>query len=519
MNQARLDITSPKMLRNKDKSKLESQNSTPSNTSPKMATRSSLKQDPRPPDLDQKSLKQKTEAGRGGRTASSLLSSGKRSSERMSLMHTFIQSQSQSERSQIEQEKDVNNGSESQNSGNMSPSANEIASQLLVEGHFPKLPIPPPPPLDPIDVKGDISMVVKAINSLQTTMIENHNRLELKLDTKLSHIDDQMSNLNTRLQRQEEAFSRLSDSMVDKTRFHGLENASSNVACQADKQFADIRNDVSEMRSAMMHLKTENTRLNHRLIPAEEQISVFGIRAKKLNFSVDGLAESDKKNENLKSVLVEKVNTQAKVKISQSDITTAYRVGKYDKDAKYPRTVYITVKNDQVRNTLLKCRSKLPVTEEEKAIFLNEDLPPSYRQRKSMLRDLIKVAKEKKIPAKIDKGGIKVDGKYFGPDSFSKLPEEIRPQNMLYVPNKQQMAAWPLPPNGHHYPTCTHADSFIKTCCLKALNNAFNTRKQLVTRMTFQQIKSLHSPMHMIARNLEIPLLYQRNVKIHKMTR
>lgn len=51
----------------------------------------------------------------------------------------------------------------------------------------------PPPPLNPADVGGDISLVINAINSLQNVMDENHNRLEQKLDSKLSHIDNQMS--------------------------------------------------------------------------------------------------------------------------------------------------------------------------------------------------------------------------------------------------------------------------------------------------------------------------------------
>lgn len=78
----------------------------------------------------------------------------------------------------------------------------------------------------------------------------------------------------------------------------------------------------------------------------------------------------------------------------------------------------ISVKNDQTRNTILKCRTKLPVNKDEKAIYVNEDLPPPYRRRKLMLHDLIKIAKEKDIVAKIEKGGLRVDGKYYGPDRF-----------------------------------------------------------------------------------------------------
>lgn len=91
-------------------------------------------------------------------------------------------------------------------------------------------------------------MVLKAINSLQNVMVDNHNRLEQKLDSKLSHIDNQMSNLNLKLQWQDETLTKLGENMVDKTRFHSLENTLSRVANQADQQFADIRTDITAMK-------------------------------------------------------------------------------------------------------------------------------------------------------------------------------------------------------------------------------------------------------------------------------
>lgn len=47
-----------------------------------------------------------------------------------------------------------------------------------------------------------------------------------------------------------------------------------------------------------------------------------------------------------------------------------------------------------------------------------------------MLRDLIKVASEKDISAKIEKGGLRVDGKYYGPNRFTQLPDDIKPQSI-----------------------------------------------------------------------------------------
>lgn len=74
----------------------------------------------------------------------------------------------------------------------------------------------------------------------------------------------------------------------------------------------------------------------------------------------------------------------------------------------------------------MKCRGKI-VTENDNLIFINEDLPPAYRRQKSMLRDLVKSAKDQNIAARIDRGGIRLDGKFYPQDRFAQLPENIQP--------------------------------------------------------------------------------------------
>lgn len=134
----------------------------------------------------------------------------------------------------------------------------------------------------------------------------------------------------------------------------------------------------------------------------------------------------------MKALIVDKVNAEASPnsKIAKADILSAYRNGKFDKNAKNPRSVSILVKSDQIRNTILKCRGKIPVAENDNSIFIIEDLPPAYRRRKSMLRDLVKTAKDQNFVAKIDRGGIRLDGKFYPPERLSQLPENIQPHSI-----------------------------------------------------------------------------------------
>lgn len=191
-----------------------------------------------------------------------------------------------------------------------------ICSQEQSSGMHTEAPahsIPPPPPLE-LDVNNaDSSSIAKAIYSLQSTMMYNHHIHEHKFALKMTQIYEQMSNLNDKLQRQDEALRGLSANMANRSQLWGLEEALTKVASQADEKFIDINTDITELKMAVSHLRVDNIRLEQRLFQAEEQLSVQDIRAKKLNLTIDGIPETDKKKANLKALIVEKVNSKAPV--------------------------------------------------------------------------------------------------------------------------------------------------------------------------------------------------------------
>lgn len=164
--------------------------------------------------------------------------------------------------------------------GDMPPSPSLVNTNSKSQQHLPSLSpthplseepestLTPPKPFD--GNLTDLASIAKAITSLQEMMVHNHLRLERKLDSSLNQIDEKMANLNAKLESQDEAFFRLRENMVDKSKFHGLEDTLADVASQADEKFIDIDTDLSDLRSAITHLRTENLRLNHRLSQVEE---------------------------------------------------------------------------------------------------------------------------------------------------------------------------------------------------------------------------------------------------------
>lgn len=78
----------------------------------------------------------------------------------------------------------------------------------------------------------------------------------------------------------------------------------------------------------------------------------------------------------------------------------------------------------------MKARGNLKVEIVNTPIWINEELPQIYRRRKAMLRDLVKLAQSKKYKAKIEQGGINLDGKLYLPHQFHTLPQGLQPKDV-----------------------------------------------------------------------------------------
>lgn len=88
-----------------------------------------------------------------------------------------------------------------------------------------------------------------------------------------------------------------------------------------------------------------------------------------------------------------------------------------------PRPVALIVHDEETKSKLLSCRGKLSKNANDTFLWINQELPPTYRRPKSMLRDLVKLAIRKGHTAKIESGGINLDGVLNTPETFPQLPD------------------------------------------------------------------------------------------------
>lgn len=113
------------------------------------------------------------------------------------------------------------------------------------------------------------------------------------------------------------------------------------------------------------------------------------IRAKRFHFTIDGLSET--KGTTVKDLVLNRCNEDAQTTLQSNDLKKVYRIGKpRPKSNTKPCPIKIELADDNARDQILSCRGKLKNPDNASSIWINEDLPDSYRRRKVMLRDLVK---------------------------------------------------------------------------------------------------------------------------------
>lgn len=159
-----------------------------------------------------------------------------------------------------------------------------------------------------------------------------------------------------------------------------------------------------------------------------ERVNAHDIKDKHFTITIDGLPEA--KNQSTAEVVIDRIKNDAQITLSPADFTSIFRVGKPCKAKSNPRQIKIKFANEEARSKLLSCRG----TDESPQIWINEEHPASYKRRKLMLRELVKHIKGLgDHTVSIESGGLRLNGRFYGPDQFNDLPSDCQPHNVQII--------------------------------------------------------------------------------------
>lgn len=216
------------------------------------------------------------------------------------------------------------------------------------------------------------------------TKIDSVRERQSEFEDKILHKQNELDN---RVTKQSQQIDSLESDTVRKSEYDDLKARFDRLQDEINERFQLVADD-------MINLRLDSCRNASDIRRLEERVNVHDIRAKKFSFIIEGFPEIQ--GENLANNLVTRFNSDANANLSANDFLTIRRVGKTDpknRNTTGPRPIAIVVCDEDKRSKLLSCRGKLSKNLDSTIIWINEELPPTYRRRKAMLRDLVKLGK------------------------------------------------------------------------------------------------------------------------------
>lgn len=288
-----------------------------------------------------------------------------------------------------------------------------------------------------------------AMNQMYITLLQGQDKLEAYmsfnesrcqiLNDKIDLCSDKVDKIDSLYGTLELEVSNVQKDKLDRSEFLTLQ-----------KEVAELKASNQSLLSLVANLETEqsttfrehdqrisnnkldikrSTRTNNELT---ERVNVLDIKSNQSHLFIDGIPES--KERSTAEVLIDRLQTDAQVVLAAHDFISIFRMGKPRRAKAAPRKIKVKVASDRARNDILSCRGKLKANTDGSLVWINEDHPDAYRRRKLMLRELVKhINNQKGHFASIEAGGLKLDGKLYGPDDFDNLPIGCQPHCVQIV--------------------------------------------------------------------------------------
>lgn len=164
----------------------------------------------------------------------------------------------------------------------------------------------------------------------------------------------------------------------------------------------------------------------------EEYVLYLDINSRKKNLIVTGVNEVP--NENTTTLIIRLYNffSQYVDTLEREDFDTANRIGtKFH--GKKTRSTPIVVKffRESTRNQISQIRFDLNDALGNNKIYVNDDLPKVVNDRRSLMRIVVKSAKEMNIPAKTAGNKVTVNNLTYSFRNLDCLPKGLKPEDLM----------------------------------------------------------------------------------------
>lgn len=173
--------------------------------------------------------------------------------------------------------------------------------------------------------------------------------------------------------------------------------------------FGELKGQVSTVNDQQLSLAAKFSQLERRYAELcsytrylEEYCLELDVNSRKAHIILTGVSEDPSESAadtwNSKATHDKSVEILSSIcdTVVSNDLEATYRIGKPGKN---PRPILIKFKFESVRNEVMRKKKLLKETDETRALFMNEDLPPVINRRRADMRAVDQNAKNWNIPA------------------------------------------------------------------------------------------------------------------------
>ena len=241
-----------------------------------------------------------------------------------------------------------------------------------------------------------------------------------------------------------------------------------------------LKKENKQLRAKLGDLETEESRTNYQMKKIEDKVDKVETVAKKKNLIFEGVSEVDGGREEVNKT-VWLVLDQLKLD-KEVELDSCYRVGSnYNKNR--PRPIIITFVRQADRDLIYSRRTELRKSESYKHVWINEDLGPSSKKTRNMIRLIARQAQNDGVDFKTGKYSIQVNKRRYDENSLEELPTPLKPTSLKQVQIDSHTIAYQseLAPFSNFYPAMMRIGKHQFSC----LEQAFQ----------FTKAKTLDSPL------------------------
>ena len=234
-----------------------------------------------------------------------------------------------------------------------------------------------------------------------------------------------------------------------------------------------LKKENRELKLKITKLEKEDRRNEYQVKDLDEKFERLDTVTRKRNLVFEGVPESDTNNKEDTQQKIYKVFDQMRIDHSvESD--SCYRTGPYNKNR--PRPIVVSFLKQSDRDYVFSQRMNLKDSKDYSKIWINEDLAPSVRRTKTMVRLIAKQAYDKGIPCRNNKFSLTVNGIKYSGEELKELPAPLSAQDLKQIQIDEKTIAY----QSEHAPL-----SSMYPAKVKIENEEFDTSEQ-----AFQYIRA-----------------------------